>query len=563
MPGFRGIEKTEIDRSPVADWAREVLDAKVAPFINPIVGENRMSRFTMAPKPEGLEKFIDIGERGSAKGLEEYSEAIRGIEGRSPEKIPDSRDLVPAKESSPTFFQGLGHFFKKAFNFLLVGMGGGFGGPLMIFGGLLGGGENGRASSAIEFKDRLNEFNERMKVFDDARQALNSNTSVKLSQKRKLLRILLDPEHLELQKKREEFIRANVTWHSLDPSPIYTEDMFKEALLTRTYGSRVHFGEGEIFRNSEELIRFAKETLGYGYRGLMKPGERDQWIYATPQGEKVRVFVEVMPSEKQYGSSTPGGRVVMRLQFERPIGKNGVVRIQKGQATRYGETPFSEIGSIPFVQGPKTLTDVLFLVGGPSGQASYDLLRFIPGHYTAPLELASFWKEHAFLDDVDWINPSEFNSQTSFLNEVSGPPKTVSLRAYLDPAAEHLTREDSQWDPMKQAGFIDLIATQGVFSFYGAQVPIRVETHGIRENGEIPKYPEEVDHYVLIDFSPGSQIAINIQTKDRAIAEEIHRDFIKSYQKTGDEIDAAEWLLRKSRWAKEGLLALVPPTEPD
>jgi hypothetical protein len=137
MPGFKGIEKIEIRENGGHAEARAT-EVLTAPFVRPNLVEPGAHSYE-SPRPEGLQGFLALGEI-PGKELADYTEALRRSSPNDLEfrPLPQAEGIQknafveypPPVTGFRSLLQNVAYYFKAA-------MGGGLGGPMMIFGFLL------------------------------------------------------------------------------------------------------------------------------------------------------------------------------------------------------------------------------------------------------------------------------------------------------------------------------------------------------------------------------------------------------------------------------------------
>lgn len=125
-----------------------------------------------------------------------------------------------------------------------------------------------------------------------------------------------------LAGERMNFAREHPALHELmsgqaKESPIHQH---LEAHLKGTEFGSV-FTKSEVFPSPEAIIGYAEQALGEAYKGKLQPG-------GVIHGEQNGVAYELtlLPSNAiedglSVGSSAPGGRVILRAEFQETIGE--------------------------------------------------------------------------------------------------------------------------------------------------------------------------------------------------------------------------------------------------
>lgn len=173
MPGVKGFESGELRLGEARIETVKEIDEKAEPFIHPVLpmGNDGISAGYQAPKPEGLKNFLEIGERGGspeaqlADKLQRYDLSMDRPLSR--EAInPGPMDFPPAEISGArSLLQNVSYYFKKTIDLWFGAMGGGLGGPMMIFGFLLGPKGSGGEGSGSPINIKLSrDFEEKVRA---------------------------------------------------------------------------------------------------------------------------------------------------------------------------------------------------------------------------------------------------------------------------------------------------------------------------------------------------------------------------------------------------------------
>jgi len=172
MPGFKGVKGPEIKMEGKVGVEGEVLDAKVLPFAKALPEAAAPGGFQPS-RESGLAKFIDIGEKGYTFDLKENKNLERYLEKAGPvELTPLRKDLALVEtvslKTSPLAraYHWAARWMNRILDFIGSRLGGGFGGPMMIFAGFLNGpkGANGGEKAPINLK-LVNDFQSKLREF--------------------------------------------------------------------------------------------------------------------------------------------------------------------------------------------------------------------------------------------------------------------------------------------------------------------------------------------------------------------------------------------------------------
>lgn len=393
MPGIKGVEKIEIRAGETRAEEIKEVDRQVDPFLHAAITENPSgTTFYEKAKSDGLKDFLAIGEKEAFPALNEATSK-------------SSEAALPPAETERSFFVGLSHFFKKTFPDFFNSLPIAPVGPMMIFSFLLTR-RSEKAPSPEEYGKILEHFNDLLRNYDEALR-------------RKRLEIPLSPEHqglmnhlttLEIARRRQEFVRENFAYHSLVSAdrpnhPLYMG--LQSHLDPSLPGPVFRFGPNEVFPDASSLIRFSEWFLEKTYRGEAKPGDKNYVVLRASDNTGIGVHVEFLEnSAGETGSSEPGGRVVLHFTFERPIGLDGIGDLKPGNAVSYG-TGGSLTATVPVMEGLKTPTQEMYVIGGPRGEpiGSFDLVDVFPGRFRPGLNShSSFWREHALLSGREAVS---------------------------------------------------------------------------------------------------------------------------------------------------------------
>ncbi|MFO1518977.1 MAG: hypothetical protein U1F57_04840 [bacterium] len=255
----------------------------------------------------------------------------------------------------------------------------------------------------LEFTDGLKERNDALKAYDEAVAAKQKNQPLSDEQKK----VLEDPAMKEKAEERRKFLKDNAEFHTLDSANTPDSPTIKhlEAHTTQVdLGSNFKMGKGQIFRTPQALVRFSEEYLAKAYKGEIPLGSEVEItlnvIGVGPVKGKLRVMATGdKVNGVDVGSSGPGGRLVLQVTFEHPIGKNGITTLTPGQKpVTVDRTSGGRTEKVQVVDGEKSDTNVMYIVGGPYGQSGkFGLYTVFTGDYAPPTTDTAYWSQHAFV----------------------------------------------------------------------------------------------------------------------------------------------------------------------
>lgn len=258
-----------------------------------------------------------------------------------------------------------------------------------------------KAGTPEEFKERLSNYNDQLRNFDSASGKMRRREELSLAET-----ALLAREDLKvLDRERSEFVRRNYEYHHLISS---TDGALRQHLDTHfnqvDVGSTVCFGEGAVFENSLAFIEFAQGQLQKAYKGEIEPGTQLEVTVNTAAGP-VRATLRFYKSGESIGgvdvgSSGVGGRVVLELTFDHPIGHEGVIEVDGGgsKPVLVERTSGGRKESVQLVDGEKPQTNRIYIIGGAYGPTgNFGLFTVFPGRYSPPMTDTGYWNRHAFV----------------------------------------------------------------------------------------------------------------------------------------------------------------------
>jgi hypothetical protein len=158
------------------------------------------------------------------------------------------------------------------------------------------------------------------------------------------------------------------------------------------------------FGGAEELISFSEKLLARAYKGEVKPGAEVE-VTLSPKGQKpLKGKMRVLRTGEKIdgvdvGPSDTGGRLVVEVKFDRPIGKEGVVELKDGQkALEVDRNSGGRTEKVKVVEGEKADTDTIYIVGGSYGPTGkFGLYTVFSGRYAPPISDTAYWGKHAFV----------------------------------------------------------------------------------------------------------------------------------------------------------------------
>ncbi len=260
-----------------------------------------------------------------------------------------------------------------------------------------------RREGAATFETRLDQYNGELKGYDEAASLQRQGKELTPAQKQ----LIEDPALRAKNEERARFVRENFRSHKLETAntPDSPTRKHLDAHLTQLdLGSHFETGPTQAFADSAALIQFAEAQLVRAYRGDITPGTEIPVIVKGADGKDVKGRLSFLaPGEVvdgvDVGASGPGGRVVMRIVFDRPIGKEGVAAIPEGQQAFSAErNSGGRAEKVQVIDGEKPDTNVMYIVGGPYGPTGkMGLFTVFSGRYSPPMTHTEYWGRHAFL----------------------------------------------------------------------------------------------------------------------------------------------------------------------
>lgn len=258
------------------------------------------------------------------------------------------------------------------------------------------------AVESTTLTEGLARFNEDLAAFDRASAAKRRGAELPPSDQA----ILDDPALKAKDAERAAFVKARYLEHTLssaDAPGSPTRAHLEAHLGAIDLGSHFELGDGAVFRDSSQVIQFSETLLTKTYRGELAPGS-DQMMTLDVGGKPVQARVHVYATGESIdgvsvGSSGTGGRVVIGITFDAPIGREGIIELADGQAgLPVTRTTGGRQDSTQVVDGKKPPTNTMFIVGGPYGPTgTFGIFTVFSGTYAPPMTDAAYWARHAFL----------------------------------------------------------------------------------------------------------------------------------------------------------------------
>lgn len=408
MAGFRTVESIEIRPGEARMEEIKDVDRKVDPFLHvplPVAGQAAGTSYE-GSRSDGMKDFLAIGEKGGGAELKDNANLVRYDEKARDAKVQEAVQDPSLPNNSSTEITGarsllenVAFYFKKAMGF----MGGGLGGPMMIFSFMLRPGDTLEIHNAREFSDVLHLYNDKLKAFDEV-SALSRSGQQLTPQQEKFLQ---NPETIDLNKQRLQMVKDNYQFHTLETANEPSSDVLDHLqahLKADDYGSHFQFGEGEVFKDPSALLELVEDFLGKAYRGELKQGSTFPFLVRTASGDVIGARIRFSPANDMQngvpvGPSSPGGRVVIGIEFDQPIGKDAIVETYPGQETRsVTRTSGGRNESIRVLDGEKQNTYMMYIIGGSYGPTGkFGLYTVYSGRYAPPISDSAFWSQHAFL----------------------------------------------------------------------------------------------------------------------------------------------------------------------
>lgn len=248
-------------------------------------------------------------------------------------------------------------------------------------------------SKQDEFKKELQSFNDQLKDFDGV-SAKKRKGEVLTEEDEK---ILSNTDFKDLDSKRSQFVRENYKQHELVSVSNEDSNTYKhiDSHLSGGFGS--NFTKSEIFQNPKSVISFAEKILEKAYKGEL---------------DKANLENSNLLSSLKITEGKEGGRVVIEVIFNSPIGVNALVERDESMQT----LPVENSDLLPEVKAryagteavsnlQKEQTNKMYIIGGSFGPTGkFGLYTTYPGEYaprvpnpTSTPEELEFWKKHVFI----------------------------------------------------------------------------------------------------------------------------------------------------------------------
>lgn len=262
------------------------------------------------------------------------------------------------------------------------------------------------ASDLLSFYAKLREFNDQLRSFDAAGGLRRGGKELTAEQQ-----AAIDSGSLQaLAADRQKLVSANFVLHTLASADSPNSPTYKHLdahLKAVDLGSYFEFGAVRVFAGPSGLIRFSEDWLGQAYRGEIKPGDEIELTVESTDGP-VSGRLRFLQSGEiadgvNVGPSGPGGRVVMRVTFDRPVGKNAVRELSGGEVILHAERlSGGRKESVNVMDGRAEDSNTFYIMGGPYGPTgTFGIFTIFTGIYSPPISDSAYWQRHAFLTGDD------------------------------------------------------------------------------------------------------------------------------------------------------------------
>ncbi|MDO8520405.1 MAG: hypothetical protein Q7T11_09645, partial [Deltaproteobacteria bacterium] len=229
----------------------------------------------------------------------------------------------------------------------------------------------------------------------------------------------------ELADTRATLIRENYRYHRLISAVDGDVRTHIETHLGQAdLGSSIDLGQNRIFGDGKEVIEFAQGWLEKAYRGEIAPGT-ELTVQVGPKGQEAVATLRVFKSDEladgvKVGPTAPGGRIIIGVNFDRAIGRDGIVEIESKQETLVvTRTTGGRNERVTIVAGQKPPTNQMYIIGGAYGPTgNFGLYTVLSGRYAPPMSDAEYWSKHAFATG-DSHNSARVENGTILVNQGS------------------------------------------------------------------------------------------------------------------------------------------------
>lgn len=263
-----------------------------------------------------------------------------------------------------------------------------------------------RLTSFMAFQTRLGQYNDQLRSFDEAGGLKRGGRELSPDQRA----ALADASLQELAAERQRFVSENYVLHAIASADNPNSPTYKhlEAHLKAVdLGSYFEFGAGRAFDGPSDLIRFSEGWLDSAYRGEIDPGDEFITTSQSPSGPLPCRVRFLRPGEiadgVNAGPSGPGGRVVIRVTFDRPVGKNAVKELSGGEIILHAERlSGGRKENVNVIDGRAEDSRTFYIIGGAYGPTGkFGIFTVYTGQYSPPMSDAAYWQMHAFLTGSD------------------------------------------------------------------------------------------------------------------------------------------------------------------
>src|SRR5262249_39470653 len=127
-----------------------------------------------------------------------------------------------------------------------------------------------------------------------------------------------------------------------------------------------------VFSDASSVIQFAESYLERAYRGEILPGTEIPLTLQTADGRRVSGRIHCLAANDvadgvEVGPTSPGGRVVLRVEFREWIGQEGIIEAPDGEGITVSRISGGRRDTVRLVDGERPWTRVMHIIGGPYG----------------------------------------------------------------------------------------------------------------------------------------------------------------------------------------------------